>query len=79
MLPIAVDRAEAALAGLRAGANDFVAVIEAQRNRREVELGFQEALADLDRNRVELARAAGDKPASKAASRPASAGLGEEP
>jgi outer membrane protein TolC len=82
MLPIAVDRVEAALAGLRSGRNDFAAVIEAERNRREVDLGYQQALASIERNRIELARASGDDAAasSSAAQHDAApSGPGDEP
>ena len=59
LLPVARDLVEAALAGFRAGKNDFLALIEAERNLRRVELDRERALAYLARNRVELERALG--------------------
>jgi outer membrane protein TolC len=82
LLPIALDRVEAALAGFRSGTNDFVALIDAERNQREAELGYQQALADLDRNHVELARAAGiaDATVSTTTAEPgAETGQGDRP
>ena len=64
MLPAARDRVKAAAAGLSAGTNDFAAVIEAERELREVELGYNEALADRERHAVELDYASGRLTAS---------------
>jgi outer membrane protein TolC len=59
MLPAARDRVKAASAGLGAGTNDFGSVIEAERALREVELGYSQALADRERNAIELEFASG--------------------
>ncbi|HVR27899.1 MAG TPA: TolC family protein, partial [Thermoanaerobaculia bacterium] len=57
--PVARDRVDAALAGFQASKNDFLALIEAERNLRDVELGYQRARAGLAREQVELERALG--------------------
>jgi outer membrane protein TolC len=60
LLPAAADQVRAALAGFRAGTVEFVAVIEAEENQREAELGYHEALAIFHGRRAVLARAVGD-------------------
>jgi outer membrane protein TolC len=62
LLPVAADRVQAAIAEFQSGANDFLTVIEAERNQRHVELDHRRALADFERNRIELAHATGDLP-----------------
>lgn len=62
LLPAARDQVEAARAGFETGRNSFLALIDAERNLRNVELGHQEALANLGRRRAELDRALGRIP-----------------
>jgi len=62
LIPIARDTIDAARAGFVASRNDFVAVIAAERNLRDVELGYLVARADVDRRSAELDRALGRIP-----------------
>ena len=62
LLPAARDQMRAALAGFETGQASFLAVIEAERNQRDVELQYEETLADLHQRRAELARALGRLP-----------------
>jgi cobalt-zinc-cadmium efflux system outer membrane protein len=73
LIPIARDTVDAARAGFITSRNDFVAVIAAERNLRDVELGYQMARADIDRREALLDRAIGRIPGLD----PANAG-GEE-
>ena len=59
LIPIARDTIDAARAGFVTSRNDFVAVIAAERNLRDVELGYLVARADVDRRSAELDRALG--------------------
>jgi cobalt-zinc-cadmium efflux system outer membrane protein len=59
LLPAAQDQVDAARAGFETGRNSFLALIDAQRNLLDVELGHEQALADLGRRRAELDRARG--------------------
>jgi outer membrane protein TolC len=59
LLPAARDQVEAARSGFETGRNDFLVLIDAERNLLDVELGHAEALADLGRRRAELDRAVG--------------------
>jgi outer membrane protein TolC len=59
LLPVARDRIEAARAGFTASRNPFMAVVEAERNLRSIELDYQMARADCDRHHAELERALG--------------------
>lgn len=61
-LPVARRQIDAARAGFVASQNPFVAVVEAERNLRRVELAYQMARADCDRLRLELDRALGRVP-----------------
>lgn len=62
LLPAARDQVEAARAGFETGRNSFLALIDAQRNLLDAELGREEALANLGRRRAELDRAMGRIP-----------------
>ncbi|HKA14549.1 MAG TPA: TolC family protein [Myxococcota bacterium] len=61
-LPASRDQVEAARAGFESGRNSFLALIDAQRNLRSVELSYEQALADVSRRRAELDRALGRIP-----------------
>ncbi len=60
--PAAIDQVDAARSGFETGRNSFLALIDAERNLRNVELGYEEALANLGRRRAELDRAQGRIP-----------------
>lgn len=62
VLPASIDQAEAARAGFIADQNQFLDVIDAERNLRRVELDYQRALAQLQRRLAELERAVGRVP-----------------
>ena len=62
LLPAARDQIDAARAGFETGRNSFLALIDAERNLRNVELGYQEALANQGRRRAEFDRALGRIP-----------------
>ncbi len=62
LLPASGDQVRAALSGFETGGNSFLAVIEAERNQRTTELGFQQSLADLHQRLAELDRAVGRMP-----------------
>jgi outer membrane protein TolC len=62
LLPIARDQIEAAQAGFTASQNPFLAVVEAEKNLRSLELEYQTARAECDRHRAELDRALGRTP-----------------
>jgi outer membrane protein TolC len=62
LLPIARDQIEAARAGFIASQNPFMAVVEAEKNLRSVELDYQQARAECDRHAAELDRALGRIP-----------------
>ena len=62
LLPVARDQIDAARAGFTASQNSFMAVVEAEKNLRSVELDYQMARADADRHRAELDRALGRIP-----------------
>lgn len=59
LLPAAGDQVESARAGFETGQNSFLALIEAEKNLRSVELGYQEVLADYHRRLAGLAHALG--------------------
>jgi len=61
-LPVARDQIDAARAGFTASQNPFMAVVEAEKNLRSVELDYQMARAECDRHRAELDRALGRIP-----------------
>jgi outer membrane protein TolC len=62
LLPVARDQIEAARAGFTTSRNPFMAVVEAERNLRNVELEYQMARAECDRRYAELERALGRIP-----------------
>ncbi|WP_394846808.1 TolC family protein [Pendulispora brunnea] len=62
LLPVARNQVDAARAGFIASQNPFVAVIDAEKNLRSVELDYQMARATCDRRRAELDRALGRIP-----------------
>ena len=57
-----IDQVDAARSGFETGRNSFLTLIDAERNLRNVELGYEEALANLGRRRAELDRALGRIP-----------------
>jgi outer membrane protein TolC len=62
LLPVARDQIDAARAGFVTSQNPFLAVIQAEKNLRQVELEYQIARADYARRRGELDRALGRMP-----------------
>lgn len=62
LLPVAQDRIDAARAGFMASQNPFMAVVEAEKNLRALELDYQMARAECDRRAAELDRALGKIP-----------------
>ena len=62
LLPAAGDQLHAARAGFETGRNSFLAVIEAEKNLRTVELGYAQALADSDSRLAELVHRLGGIP-----------------
>ncbi len=62
LLPAARDQVNAARAGFVAGKNEFVALIAAENNLRQVELELHHARADLSRRLAALDRAVGRVP-----------------
>jgi outer membrane protein TolC len=62
MLPLARDQIEAARAGFVTAQSPFMAVVEAEKNLRGVELDYHTLRAEADRRRAELDRALGRIP-----------------
>ena len=62
LLPVARDQIDAARAGFVASQNPFMAVVEAEKNLRSVELDYQMARAECDGHRAQLDRALGRIP-----------------
>jgi outer membrane protein, heavy metal efflux system len=62
LLPAARDQVQAAVAGFQSGRNDFQAVIMAERNLRDAQMGDHEARAEFGRRRAELDHALGRMP-----------------
>jgi outer membrane protein TolC len=62
LLPASGDQVRAALTGFETGQNSFLALIEAERNRRTIQLDYEAALADFYRRRAELDRSLGRIP-----------------
>ncbi len=62
LLPAARDQVQAARAGFESGGNSFLALIDAERNQRAVQLSYEEALADFHRRLAELTRLLGGLP-----------------
>lgn len=63
--PLAHDEVAAARAGFTTGRNSFVAVIDAERSLRDIELKLQSAYADYASREAELTRAIGHMPGLK--------------
>jgi outer membrane protein TolC len=62
VVPAANDQVAAARVGFESGREDFQVLLEAEKNQREMELRFEEALADVRRRQAELWRALGRVP-----------------
>ena len=62
LVPAARDQVAAARSGFETGRNSFLALIDAERNLLNVELGYEEALANASGRRAELDRALGRVP-----------------
>jgi outer membrane protein TolC len=62
LVPAARDQLDAVRAAFETGQESFLAVLEAEEDLRDVELGEHEALADLDRRWIELRSATGALP-----------------
>jgi outer membrane protein TolC len=62
MLPAARDRVASARAAFETGQSDFSTVIDAERDLRDAELGYEETVAAVSRRHAELARATGALP-----------------
>ena len=62
LVPLARAQIEAARAGFTTSQNAFMAVMEAEKNLRSVELDYQMARAECDRRAAELERALGRIP-----------------
>jgi outer membrane protein TolC len=63
ILPASRDQVEAARAGYETGREGFRELVEAERDLRHVELGYEEELADLHRRATHLDRVLGRMPA----------------
>jgi len=63
LLPAAHDQVQAARSGFETGRASFLGLIDAERSLRDVELGREQAVADLHRRQAELDRALGRLPA----------------
>jgi outer membrane protein TolC len=59
LVPAARDQLRAAMAGFTSGRNEFTAVIDAEKNQRDVELRLHTARAELWRRMAALDRALG--------------------
>jgi outer membrane protein TolC len=62
LLPASNDQVRAARAGFETGQNSFLPLIEAQRNQRNVELGYEESLSRYYQRLAERDRALGKIP-----------------
>ncbi len=62
LLPAARDQVKAAVSGFETSQNSFLAVIEAEKNQRTVELRHQESLAAVYGRQAELDRSVGRIP-----------------
>lgn len=62
LVPAAQDQLEVARAAFESGRESFLAVLSAEEDLREVELGEQRARAALDRRRLEMESAMGALP-----------------
>ena len=70
LLPASADQVSAALAAFTTGQSTFLALLDAERNQRNVRLEYEEALADVYRRRAELNRALGRLPGSVGGDQP---------
>ena len=75
LLPASRDQIRAARSGFETGQNSFLALIEAERNQRSMQLGYEEALTDFYRRGAELDRALGRIPALGIAEETADGGM----
>jgi outer membrane protein TolC len=64
LVPAARDRLEAARAAFETGRDDFSGLIDAERELRELELGVEQARAEVSRRFAELEKATGNLPGS---------------
>lgn len=62
LLPAARDQLRAARSGFETGQVSFLSVVEAERNLRSVELGYEQTVTDRHRRRADLERALGLAP-----------------
>jgi len=62
LLPASADQVRAARSGFETGRNSFLALIEAEKNQRTVELGHQQSRADFETCRAQLDHALGRVP-----------------
>lgn len=62
LLPAAGDQLRASRTGVETGTTSFLALIDAERALRDAQLGYHEALTELDRRLAELARQLGCLP-----------------
>ena len=80
LLPAARDQVQAARSAFETGRNSFLALIDAERNLRAVQLSYEESLADFHRRRAELVRLLGGLPGTPFAPAAAPAATaGEQP
>jgi len=77
LLPSARDRVSAARSGFEVGRNDFMGLIDAERNLRNVELRWETSRAELEKRRARLNRTIGLLPGE--AGPVAGAGRGGQP
>lgn len=68
LLPAARDQVQAARSAYETGRGSFQGVIDAERSLRDVEIGREQAVADLHRRQADLDRALGRLPAGLPAS-----------
>jgi outer membrane protein TolC len=59
LVPQAAQALDVARVGYQSGRGDFLDIVDTQRTRAEVRLGYYRALADLERARADLERAVG--------------------
>ncbi|MFQ5701599.1 MAG: TolC family protein, partial [Acidobacteriota bacterium] len=79
LLPAANDQVQAALSGFKTGRNSFLAVIEAERNQRTTELGYERSLSELHQRLAELDRVLGRMPGGPRATMEPIAATGARP
>jgi outer membrane protein TolC len=79
LLPAARDQLRAGRTGFESGQVDFISVVEAERNLRSVELGYEEARTDRHRRLAALERAVGVEPIPAEGGRAAAANSSDGP